>query len=215
MLARIRHLGSRRRLAAVASACAVALALALLASPGNAAEQGARSPAAATSPAAAGAADVVDVFRKTFAPGVDRILAYRIYTGPDGHAKLEKVYFVGKRQPFFDKEKGLFSVEGVQVNKESVAFLQGRLAHVNIYNAPGDVDLPAHTSPGSELFLILRGTSTMYLHDGTRHTFGPGDIVIFEDTTGSGHSGRTGPEGFTAVNLSFVVQEPIGADVSR
>jgi hypothetical protein len=172
-------------------------------------------PAPAAKPDAIPAVDAVDAFRRKFAPGTDRISAYRIYTGADGHSKLETVTFVGKKQPFFDPENGLFNAKGVQVDKESVAFLSGRLAHINIYNAPADVDLPLHTSPGSEMFLILRGSSTLRLHDGTRQNFGPGDIVIFEDTTGKGRGGRIGPEGFTAINFSFVVQGPVGEEAKQ
>lgn len=179
------------------------------------AADGAVKRATPVAPVAAEAVDAVDVFRRKFAPGTERISAYRIFTGADGHSKLETVTFTGKKQPFFDAENGLFNAEGVQVDKESVAFLSGRLAHINIYNAPADVDLPLHTSPGSEMFLILRGSSTLILHDGTRQEFGPGDIVIFEDTTGKGRGGRIGPEGFTAINFSFVLQGPVGEEARR
>jgi hypothetical protein len=189
-----------------------ALALASLVPVARAADP---APASRAPAAAARLPAPVDAFQRKFAPGTDRISAYRVYTGADGQSKIETVYFVGKKQPFFDPENGLFNAEGVKVDKESVAFLAGRLAHINIYNAPADVDLPLHTSPGSEMFLILRGSSTLILHDGSRHQFGPGDIVIFEDTTGKGRGGRIGPEGFTAVNFSFVLQGPVGEDARR
>lgn len=154
-----------------------------------------------------GAASISDVFRTKFGPGVDSIEAWRIFTNRNGASDLEKVVFKGKKLPFFDDNDGLFKA-GIKVDKHAVSFLAGRLAHINIYNAPADVDLPSHLSPGSEMFLILRGSATLILKDGRTQTFVPGDLVLFEDTTGSGRGGRIGPEGFTAVNFSFVTQGP-------
>jgi mannose-6-phosphate isomerase-like protein (cupin superfamily) len=172
-------------------------------------------PAAVASERTSAARPATDVFAEKFAPGKDTLQAYRIYTGKDGHSHLETITFKGKRSPFFDANEGLFQVEGVDVQKEAIAFLQGRLAHVNIYTAPGNVNLPSHLSPGSEMFLILRGSATLTLRDGKEHTFVPGDLVIFEDTTGTGRGGRIGPDGFTAVNFGFVVQAPVSEAAKR
>ena len=41
------------------------------------------------------------------------------------------------------------------------------------------------------LFTVLRGAYLVTTSDGTSRTFGPGDVLLVEDTTGRGHSSRS------------------------
>jgi hypothetical protein len=47
-----------------------------------------------------------------------------------------------------------------------------------------------HVSPGRRLMVNLSGTVEVEVSDGEIRRFGPGDLVLVEDTTGAGHIGR-------------------------
>src|SRR5438874_5719656 len=51
-------------------------------------------------------------------------------------------------------------------------------------------DIP-HPAPARLLFTVLRGAYLVTTSDGTSRTFGPGDLLLVEDTTGRGHSSRS------------------------
>jgi hypothetical protein len=44
-----------------------------------------------------------------------------------------------------------------------------------------------HPAPMRQFFLLLRGRIEVQASDGERRTFGPGSIILLEDTTGKGH----------------------------
>lgn len=64
-------------------------------------------------------------------------------------------------------------------------------AHVN----------PSHRAPQRQFIFVTSGIGEIELGDGTRHRFGPGDVIFAEDTTGDGHVTRTleGMRGFAHV----------------
>jgi len=47
-----------------------------------------------------------------------------------------------------------------------------------------------HPSPRRLLFVYLEGTSEITAGDGEARLFGPGSVLLAEDTWGSGHSSR-------------------------
>jgi EutQ-like cupin domain len=44
-----------------------------------------------------------------------------------------------------------------------------------------------HVAPRRQWVVVLRGRSEVTVSTGERREFGPGDVVLFEDTTGEGH----------------------------
>ncbi|HEY1776334.1 MAG TPA: hypothetical protein VGG41_09270 [Solirubrobacteraceae bacterium] len=50
-------------------------------------------------------------------------------------------------------------------------------------------DLP-HTAPRRLLIITLEGTAEVTASDGETRSFGPGSVVLVEDTTGAGHVTR-------------------------
>ncbi len=53
-----------------------------------------------------------------------------------------------------------------------------------------DYDFDWHNAPQRQYIVILEGGLDVEIGDGTRRRFGPGDIVLAEDTTGQGHISR-------------------------
>jgi len=51
-------------------------------------------------------------------------------------------------------------------------------------------DYAWHTAPERQYIVILDGGVEVEIGDGTRRTFGPGDVMFVEDTTGQGHCSR-------------------------
>jgi hypothetical protein len=60
-----------------------------------------------------------------------------------------------------------------------------------------------HTAPRRQLVLQLTGIGEITCGDGTSRTFGPGDLLIADDTTGQGHLSREveGPRRQALVSL--------------
>ncbi|GAA4572293.1 hypothetical protein [Planotetraspora kaengkrachanensis] len=48
-------------------------------------------------------------------------------------------------------------------------------------------DSSAHPAPREQWVVMLRGTIEVTVSDGSRRRFGPGDLVLASDTTGTGH----------------------------
>lgn len=60
-------------------------------------------------------------------------------------------------------------------------------------NEPG-YDYDWHTAPRRQYIVMLAGFVEIQVSDGETRTFGPGEIVLVEDTTGKGHKSRS-PDG--------------------
>ncbi|ADY14406.1 hypothetical protein [Sphaerochaeta globosa] len=60
-------------------------------------------------------------------------------------------------------------------------------------NPPG-YDYPWHTAPCRQYIVMLEGLVEIEVGDGEKRTFGPGSIVLVEDTTGVGHASKS-PDG--------------------
>jgi hypothetical protein len=48
-------------------------------------------------------------------------------------------------------------------------------------------DSDPHPAPRKQWVVMLRGAIEVEVSDGTRRRFGPGELVLVTDTTGSGH----------------------------
>jgi len=48
-----------------------------------------------------------------------------------------------------------------------------------------------HTAPRRQYVILLAGESEVEIGDGTKRRFGPGSIILAEDTTGHGHRSRS------------------------
>jgi hypothetical protein len=53
-----------------------------------------------------------------------------------------------------------------------------------------DYDFDWHNAPQRQLVVMLSGRVEIEVSDGLRRIFGPGEILLAEDTTGRGHRSR-------------------------
>ena len=70
-----------------------------------------------------------------------------------------------------------------------------------VVRAPAGGGHPQQPEARRQLAVMLSGTCTITATGETR-SFGPGDVLLVEDTTGSGHSSTTS-DGFTALLVSL------------
>jgi hypothetical protein len=97
----------------------------------------------------------------------------RLYTGSDGEAHFEDIDI-----PLEDGGK--------------IGHLSERLPATGIiFRETGpDYDYNWHNAPRRQYIIMLDGSVDIEVGDGTRRRFGPGDIMLVEDTTGRGHISR-------------------------
>lgn len=60
-------------------------------------------------------------------------------------------------------------------------------AHVTVEETAGGGSLAWHTAPVRQLVVTLSGTLRFVTRDGEQFTLRPGDVLLAEDTAGSGH----------------------------
>jgi hypothetical protein len=93
----------------------------------------------------------------------------------DGGSAFEDRAICLEERAFFRAES---PVEMVQLSAASgVLFLRS-----------GPYDLPPHRAPRRQWVVPLRGEFQVTVSDGTSRRFGPGDLILVTDTTGSGHA---------------------------
>ncbi len=97
----------------------------------------------------------------------------RLYTGNDGEAHFEDIEI-----PLSDAgDIGLLS--------------EMEAATGIIFRETGpDYNYDWHNAPRRQYIIILEGEVDIEIGDGTIRRFGPGDILLVEDTTGRGHISR-------------------------
>ncbi len=59
--------------------------------------------------------------------------------------------------------------------------------HVTVEETAGGGTLAWHTAPVRQLVVTLTGTLLFSTRDGEQFTLNPGDVLLAEDTEGSGH----------------------------
>ena len=93
----------------------------------------------------------------------------RLYTGADGHSHFEEL-----------------DVENNKLQPgDGIVFRVGTPEHVNSW----------HRAPTRQYVINLSGETEIEVSDGTKRRFGPGDILLAEDTSGQGHISRdVGPQ---------------------
>ena len=101
------------------------------------------------------------------------IRCIRIWTGPDGDSVFE--------EGTIDLPKGeRGDVLGDNIAASSISFRETR---------PGG-DFAWHDAPVRQYVITLAGTLEFKVKSGATFIIHPGDILLAEDTTGSGHSWR-------------------------
>ena len=93
----------------------------------------------------------------------------RLYTGPDGESHFEDLPLPfespsGRGQTPAQDSKGLF-----------------------FNRSPAGQDSGWHTAPRRQYVIGISGVTELTLRDGSSKRFGPGDVLLAEDLTGSGH----------------------------
>jgi quercetin dioxygenase-like cupin family protein len=83
-------------------------------------------------------------------------------------------------------------------------------AHVKVEETAGGGSLAWHNAPVRQLVVTLSDTLIFSTRDGDEFTLRPGDVLLAEDTAGSGHQWRL--EGPDPWRRMYVVLEP-DADV--
>ena len=99
--------------------------------------------------------------------------ATRIYTGVDGESHFED-YDI----PLHDA--GDIGALSEQLPVTGIIFRE----------TSGDYDYTWHNAPCRQFVLMLEGGVEVEASDGTKRTFRSGDILLVEDTTGTGHISR-------------------------
>jgi hypothetical protein len=90
----------------------------------------------------------------------------RLYAGADGESHFEEQEF-----PYNDRQMSEFMA------------LKGWLVRTNT----ATYDLGFHTAPRRQYIVNLSGMVEIEASDGEKRNFGPGTIMLAEDTTGKGH----------------------------
>ncbi len=126
------------------------------------------------------------------------IAVNRVYTGTDGKSHLDRTTWDAVNTTYLGLQLAHFEL--------------GDPSNVVIVRGPPNFDIPFHAAPYREIFIVLSGSSTSILSDGTRIELTPGSILLFEDVTGPGHGGKAGPCGYVALDLQF---KPVASPVAR
>lgn len=121
------------------------------------------------------------------------IRCVRLWTGSDGASHVE----VGR----LDMAPGR--------NDDLVSAVMSA-THVTVEETAGGGSLAWHTAPVRQLVVTLAGTLNFSTRDSERFTLRPGDVLLAEDTAGSGH--RWQLEGSDPWRRMYVVLAD-GADV--
>jgi hypothetical protein len=122
------------------------------------------------------------------------VKALRVVTDANQESVIEEIVFTPNERPFFGVPGGL---------KEYIRFEANKFS---FFSAPGNVDLPIHSvgdGRSFEFFYVIKGSSDLILRNGLRRTIATGDLIFFEDAGSKGRGGRTGPEGYLAINIGY------------
>lgn len=123
---------------------------------------------------------------KTFSPNLNQVTYHRIYTDPQGDSHFDTVTVeqslaraAPPAAPFYVSEDGPAS------KYRFYTFEPGWIGEL-------------HPAPARQFLALLSGEVEMETTDGTVRRFGPGDLVLLEDTSGRGHVTRNVGDGYAA-----------------
>ena len=102
----------------------------------------------------------------------------RIYTDSEGESHMEDVEVPMETVDFAPPAPPVDLSAFMDASR--VGFLRG----------PGGWEGDWHPAPHRQLMFYLRGRIEGETSDGARRVFGPGDVVLLEDTSGRGHRSR-------------------------
>jgi len=90
----------------------------------------------------------------------------------------------------YSGDDGKSHFEDLEQTEASKYFLQNLPAKALVFkNDMNREDLHGwHTAPRRQWCITLAGSVEIGLGDGTKKTFGPGDVFLAEDVTGQGHT---------------------------
>ena len=91
---------------------------------------------------------------------------YRLFTGADGQSHFENLAHVDASSLF----ETAHLVKALVIRKQPSPHIAGW-----------------HPAPRRQWVVTLAGSVEIVVGDGTRMTFGPGDVFLAEDVTGQGH----------------------------
>lgn len=97
----------------------------------------------------------------------------RLYTGSDGESHFEEV------------EVGLKDAGDIGHLSEHV-----KATGIIFRSTPPDYEYQWHNAPRRQYIIMLEGSVDVEIGDGTVRRFGPGDVLLAEDTEGKGHRSR-------------------------
>ena len=92
------------------------------------------------------------------------IKTYHLYTGPDGHSHFKSGH----------------------VNEHVISIA----TEIHFKESPTGAAYEWHTAPTNQFVLTLSGILEFTLYDGSTFILHPGEVLIAQDTTGSGHQWR-------------------------
>ena len=103
----------------------------------------------------------------------------RVYATDEGDSRFEQVDVAGQPMCIVD---GLFPllVSGPFPVRATLFVEEPKAA----------ASWPAHVAPKRQWIVVLRGRFEVTVTNGERREFGPGDIILAEDTVGKGHCTR-------------------------
>jgi quercetin dioxygenase-like cupin family protein len=101
------------------------------------------------------------------------IRCVRLWTGDDGASHVE----IGRLDITLGRNADLVSSDLP-------------VTHVTFEETAGGGALAWHTAPVRQLVVTLAGTLLFSTRDGEEFTLNPGDVLLAEDTSGSGHQWR-------------------------
>ena len=102
------------------------------------------------------------------------MLVTRIYTGDDGQSHFEELDL-----PMGLSENGAMSTK---IPLESMFFRDTTEAGMEVWEF--------HVAPRRQFAIHVIGQTEIEIGDGTKRTFGPGDVLLADDQTGQGHISR-------------------------
>jgi hypothetical protein len=109
----------------------------------------------------------------------------RIYTADDGGSRFEDVEAQGAPARIAD---------GIP---DMIRYGPWPVSEILFVEPPqGLADWEPHVAPRKQWGILLAGSAAIVTSDGQRREFGPGDVLLLEDTVGEGH-------GFTPLSSRF------------
>lgn len=111
----------------------------------------------------------------------------RLYTGPDGLSYFEDVDVAMQERGAGTELSEVMPASGMVMRRNTA-----------------DYQLDYHTAPRRQFIINLTGTVEIVASGGETRQFGPGSIMLADDTTGKGHISRA----LTDERISIFVHVP-------